>query len=156
MTLADKFSQEEQAQATFENTATARRVTLTDKSGSNISGSNPLPVTTSAGTPSVTAIEFQTVASVAAATLTTVLSFSPSVDARIDAVGGTGEADGEWSVFINTVEVLRRRGTGSDLNFDVEMFSFKLLSTDTIDIKIQHFRTGKTPDFQAEVRFHDD
>jgi len=156
MSIADPFSQEEQAQATFENAADARRVCLTDSAGSKISGSNPLPVTTSAGTPTTTAIEFQKTASVAASTLTTVLSFTPSVTVRVDAVGGTGEADGEWSIFINTVEVLRRRGTGSDLNFDVEMFSFKLLSTDTIDIKIQHFRTGKTPDFQAEVRYHND
>ena len=44
MTLSNKFSQEEQAQATYENDATARRVTLIDENGVNISDTNKLPV----------------------------------------------------------------------------------------------------------------
>ncbi len=156
MSFADKVPQEEQAQRTFENAADARRTCLTDSVGSKISGSNPLPVTTAGGTPSATAIEFQTVNAVAASTLTTILSFSPSVTIRLDGIGGTGELEGEWSFFINSVEKIRRRTTGSGLNFDVRMFGFKILSTDTIDIKYRHVRTGKTSDCQAEVRYHND
>lgn len=154
MTYDSKLSVEEQWQHTYENAATARRVTLTDASGGNISSGNPLPVDISTAGSKTPSIEFQTVATVPFNTLTTVLSFTNTgADLFLEAIGGTGTARSEWILYVDNVEKLRRRIGVANMNMDVRMFDYLIPTNSVVDIKVTHFESA-TQSFQSEVRYY--
>ena len=98
-------------------------------------------------------IEPQAVTGISKDTVTTVLTFTNAgADLFIDAVGGTGSARAEWTIFINDVAKIFRRQGVAVMNLNVKMFGFKLANGDKIDIKVEHFEGG-TQEFKAEVRY---
>ena len=88
---------------------------------------------------------------VPASTKTTVVTLSAAVDTFVTAIYCSGHEYGKWYLVRNTLDQIIQRG-GPDRD---QPFTFpnpwKLSAGDVLDVKVEHFVTGQTPDFEATV-----
>ena len=96
-------------------------------------------------------IEYAEVSTISASTLTTVLTHTATAEENIGVITASGEDYAKFQFFIDTV----LKGTlrsGPDRNV-IWTFPFPLALDDTqvLDIKVTHFHTGDTLDFEAAL-----
>jgi len=102
---------------------------------------------------STTFLEFQTAVTVPTNTETTVLDFTNTGTAfAIEAISATGEAAGQWFIYINDVLKVQQRTTAADMNLDLNMHSFILVNTDKVTVKVEHYETA-TQDFACTLHY---
>ena len=90
-------------------------------------------------------------AAVPAATKTTVVTVTAIVDTYITNVIGSGMEYGKWYLTVNSLDQAIRRG-GSDRDVVWEFPNpLKIAAGAVLDVKVEHFVTGQTPDFEATV-----
>ncbi len=89
--------------------------------------------------------------SVAATVKTTVLTISAVADTYITEVVCSGMEYGKWFLTVDSVDQMIRRG-GSNRDVIWEFVNpLKVSSGSVLDVKVQHFVTGETPDFESTV-----
>ena len=82
---------------------------------------------------------------------TTVVTYSAGADTFITELIGSGMEYGKWYVVIDSVDQAIRRG-GSDRDVVWTFVNpLKVLSGSVIDLKVEHFVTGQTPDFEGTI-----
>jgi len=89
--------------------------------------------------------------SVAATVKTTVVTLSAAQDTYITEIIGSGMEYGKWFVVVDSVDQAVRRG-GSDRDVVWTFVNpLKIDSGSVLDLKVQHFVTGQTPDFEGTI-----
>lgn len=91
-------------------------------------------------------------ASVAASTKTTVVTLPSAVTDRfITAIYCSGMEYAKWFLMINSAdEIIQRTGPDRDQPF-VFSSPWKIVAGAVVDVKVEHFVTGQTPDFEASI-----
>jgi hypothetical protein len=139
MSWNNKVETQEQDQRTYENLAEARRVTLTDKTGSNIDSTNPLPVNVTSVSPDQAYRQHGT-ALCTFNTETTLLSYTVPNNKKFILTGLNfgGEADGEFTLYVNLDRQLIFRNSAANKTqfLTINDNNFELQSNDIIDIKV--------------------
>lgn len=139
MTWDSKVGKQEQDQRTYENNAEARRVTLIDKTGDNVDSSNPLPVTPVGGSAD-TPYRDKGTALVTFGTEATLISYTvPSANKFVlTGLNVSGEADGDFVVYINSVAEMTIKLSPSERSKYVTINdnNFELAGDDVIEIKV--------------------
>jgi len=88
---------------------------------------------------------------VSANSKTTVLTISAVVDTYITSIICSGMEYGKWFLTVDTVDqMIRRGGPGRDVIWEF-VNPFKVSSGSVFDLKVEHFVTGETPDFEGTV-----
>lgn len=101
-------------------------------------------------------LKFATVASVGASTLTTILTFIPSVNVSIGRISAGGEDYAKFELFIDTVRFdVKRSGPDRHVDFIFPVF-LTLDILQTLEIKVTHFHIGDTLAFEASVAGFED
>lgn len=100
-----------------------------------------------------TQIEPAAVTGVAGNVVTTVLSFTPTVDIRIGHIGGTGSARAEWTILIGGVAKIYRRTGVAHPNLDVDMEDIKVPASTAVEVKVEHYESA-VQEFKASVRYY--
>lgn len=100
-------------------------------------------------------LAYGTASAVAASTETTVVSYSTSATKAtwISQIFCSGQENSKWRLFdAGTAKIVQRIGAGQ-VNMTYNFVTpFKVpAGTVTIDIKVEHFITGETPDFEAAI-----
>lgn len=91
------------------------------------------------------------VSSVTANTLTTVCTYTATGTKRVTRIGCSGTCYAKFTLVINTVVVETKR-SGPQRNIDFTFDRPLLLSdSDILDLKVTHFVTGETNEFEATV-----
>jgi hypothetical protein len=82
---------------------------------------------------------------------TTVVTFTAAADTFITAIYCSGMEYGKWYLVKNsTDEIIQRGGPDRDQAFTFPN-PWKILSGDVIDVKVEHFVSGQTPNFEATI-----
>jgi len=115
MSYDNKVAVEEQWQRTYENPASARRVTLVNGTGDKITSMNPLPVSPVGGTTDTPYHQYGTVLATYNVE-STILSYTVPAGNTfiITGINWGGEADGELVVYIDTVKQLVFRNSAAN------------------------------------------
>ena len=88
---------------------------------------------------------------VPASTKTTVVTLSAVADKFITAIYGSGMENGKWFLVINSADqIVRRAGPERDKIFEFPS-PLKIVAGSVLDIKVEHFVTGETPDFECTI-----
>lgn len=95
-------------------------------------------------------LKYTEASSVSVSTLTTVATFTASADTSITNVLCSGQESGKWQIFIDTVLKMTQRTVDRNVQFDFDN-PFLLANGSIIDVKVTHFVTGATPDFEAAI-----
>ena len=83
--------------------------------------------------------------------LTTILTLSPSVDTFITQVVCSGDDYGKFTLVVDaSTKFTRRGGPGRDVVFQF-VSPFKVAGSSVFDVKVEHFLSGATPNFQSTV-----
>jgi len=89
--------------------------------------------------------------SVASNVKTTVVTYTASADTYITELIGSGMEYGKWFVVVDSVDQAVRRG-GSDRDVVWTFVNpLKINSGSVIDLKVEHFVSGQTPDFEGTI-----
>jgi hypothetical protein len=90
--------------------------------------------------------------SVAASVKTTVVTLAAAVtDRYITAIFCSGMEYAKWFLVRNSAdEIIQRTGPDRDQPFQFAS-PWKIPAGDVIDVKVEHFVTGETPDFEASI-----
>lgn len=100
----------------------------------------------------VASLIFAESTSVSDNTLTTIASITPVAATSISNIMCSGEDTAKFQVFIDTVVKITKRGSGSDLNVDFTFaVPFQLDAGATMEVKVIHFNTGETLDYEAAI-----
>ena len=93
------------------------------------------------------------VANVPASTLTTILTKTADANlTNISIVSVSGEDYAKFTLVINGSDIdVRRSGPQRNVQFDYTSNPLKTNTGDVIDIKVEHFFTGDTLDFEATI-----
>lgn len=89
-----------------------------------------------------------TVANVTATTLTTIVSYTALVDKGVTRISCSGTDYAKFSLVLNTVTIEYQR-SGPSRN--IEFGPLKLSATDVLDVKVEHFITGDTANFESTI-----
>jgi hypothetical protein len=82
---------------------------------------------------------------------TTVVTLSAVADKYITAIYGSGMENGKWFLVINSADqIVRRAGPERDKIFEFPS-PLKITAGSVLDIKVEHFVTGETPDFECTI-----
>lgn len=83
---------------------------------------------------------------------TTVVTLSASASDRyLTAIYCSGMEYGKWYVVRNSSdEIVQRGGPDRDQPFEF-MSPWKIAAGDVVDVKVEHFVTGQTPDFEVTI-----
>jgi hypothetical protein len=92
------------------------------------------------------------VTSVPASTLTTIATYTATVAVKnLTRISCTGQESGKWQLFLDTVLIETKRATpGLDVEFRFGN-SLQMSAGSVLDVKVTHFRTGQTPDFDSTI-----
>ena len=90
--------------------------------------------------------------SVPATTKTTVVTLAAAVTDRfITAIYCSGMEYAKWYLVRNSAdEIIQRTGPDRDQPFNFAS-PWKIPAGDVVDVKVEHFVTGQTPDFEATI-----
>jgi hypothetical protein len=88
------------------------------------------------------------VANVVATTLTTIVTYTAPAAKGVTRVSCSGTNYAKFSLVLNTTTIEYKR-SGPDRN--VEFGAFALSSGDVLDVKVEHYVTGDTADFEATI-----
>lgn len=89
--------------------------------------------------------------SVESSSKTTVLTISASADTYITSIICSGMEYGKWYVTVDSADqMIRRGGPARDVIWEF-VNPYKVASGSVLDIKVEHFVTGETPDFESTV-----
>ena len=93
------------------------------------------------------------VTAVPATTLTTIVTKTADASlTNISLISVSGDDYAKYTLVINTVLIdTRRTGPDRNLTFDFTSNPLKTSVGDVIDIKVEHFFTGDTLDFEATI-----
>jgi hypothetical protein len=93
------------------------------------------------------------VSAVPATTLTTIVTKTADANlTNISLVSVSGDDYAKYTLVINTVIIdTRRTGPARNLTFDFTSNPLKTSVGDVIDIKVEHFFSGDTLDFEATI-----
>ena len=83
-------------------------------------------------------------------TLTTVVTLPANGIKYITKIYCSGEENGRWEVYIDTVLKVTARTIDRQVNFDFNLPT-KILATEVVDIKVIHFGPDTTADFDATI-----
>jgi hypothetical protein len=111
---------------------------------------DPWPVTFS----TTTSVTSGSVSAIAVSTKTTIAtkSFVLAAFENLVKVSVSGEGYAKFYLTLNTVDIdIRRTGPDRNLVFDFSGSPLSLTIGDVIDIKVEHFDTGSTLDFDATI-----
>ena len=98
-------------------------------------------------------IENNTVITVPASTLTTIINYvHTGDDAWIMETIAQSDAAAVYSVYINGNLKLQKRQTAANLTFKQEFYSYPITSGDIILLRVEHFESG-TRDFNGTILF---
>lgn len=90
-------------------------------------------------------------ASVASGVKTTVVTLSAAQDTYITEIIGSGMEYGKWFIVVDSVDQAVRRG-GSDRDVIWTFVNpLKIAGGSVLDVKVEHFVSGETPDFEATI-----
>ena len=100
---------------------------------------------------SVTALAGSSVTGVTDNTLTTILTYTAPAAVKLTRIGVSGTDYAKFQLFLNTVLVETKR-SGPDRSLDF-MFTrpLALASSDVLDVKVTHYNTGLTSNFESTV-----
>jgi hypothetical protein len=152
MTYNNKLSTEEQWQHTYENAATARRVTLVGQSGTNIGPANPLPVTVTSAS-SGTSINLFSSTVVAAGNTITLVSYTVPATKSFKFTGGI-VGGGEQALFtfdIGGNTIAQIRNSGSNPTIRAELLEKPTASAGTVVSIIVENLSPKSRTFEATL-----
>lgn len=99
----------------------------------------------------VQALANGSVTAVTSPTLTTVVTFTAVAASKITRIGVSGTVTAKYQLFLNTVLIETKRfapGLQGDFVFSAPL---ALAPGDILDVKVTHFHTGRTEDFDATV-----
>ena len=89
--------------------------------------------------------------SVASTVATTMLTYTPTADTNIIRIGCGGEDYAKFQLFIDTV-LLETKRSGPDRYADFSWaMPFGLDALETLQVKVTHFHTGDTLDFDCAL-----
>lgn len=84
-------------------------------------------------------------------TKTTVVTLTASQDTYVTEIICSGMEYGKWYLVVNSVDQSIKRG-GSDRDVTWTFVNpLKITSGQVLDIKVEHFVTGQTPDFESTI-----
>jgi hypothetical protein len=93
-----------------------------------------------------------TATGILASTLTTLTTYSPVTNKVITRIAVSGTRYAKYQLFLNTALIeTQRTGPDRNLAFIFEPFPLALNATDILDVKVTHYNTGETADFEATV-----
>ena len=99
----------------------------------------------------VTVLAKAIASTVPASTKTTVLTISAAADTYITSIICSGMEYGKWFLTLNSGDEMIRRG-GPDRDVIWQFTNpYKVASGSVFDVKVEHFVTGQTPDFESTV-----
>ena len=99
-----------------------------------------------------------TVSNVVESTKTTILTqaFVAGVFENLVIVSVSGEDYAKFFLTLNGSDIdIRRTGPDRNLVYDFTGAPLELVSGDIVDIKVEHFNVGETPDFEATIYGYD-
>lgn len=112
---------------------------------------NPVPVSIVSGS-GIAFLEFGSSTSIPANSLTTVLTHTVATSPLfLTNFFSSGELDAEVSFYVNTVRKLVWRTSEQQRNAEVPIGPLRFPIGTILDIKVVHFYTGKTADFEASL-----
>jgi hypothetical protein len=90
--------------------------------------------------------------SVPVSTLTTVATFTATVLIQnITRISCSGQESGKWQLFVDNILIETKRATpGLDVDFRWDK-RFELTAASVLDVKVTHFYTAETPDFESTI-----
>lgn len=83
-------------------------------------------------------------------TLTTVTTMPSNGIKYITKILCSGEVNGRWEIYVNSVLKSVQRTTDRNVAFDFNL-PMKVLATEVVDIKVIHFGPEPTSDFDATI-----
>ena len=99
----------------------------------------------------VTALAGGALTGVTASTLSTILTYTAPSKKLLSHVTVSGTLYAKYTLYLNTsVLEVRRGGPDRTLVFEFPR-PYKLLTADILDVKVEHFNTGATADFESTV-----
>lgn len=100
---------------------------------------------------SVSALANGAVAGITDSTLTTIVTFSAASDTKITRIGCSGTCYAKYQLFLNTTLVeTKRSGPERSIDFLFDR-PWAMVTGDILDVKVTHFVTGSTDDFEATI-----
>lgn len=88
---------------------------------------------------------------VPASSKTTVVTLTAVTDKFITAIYGSGMENGKWYLTIDAADqIVRRAGPERDKIWEFPS-PLKIPAGSVLDIKVEHFVTGETPDFECTI-----
>ena len=91
-----------------------------------------------------------TVSGIGVNTLTTVATLPANGIKFISKIFCSGEENGRWEVYIDSVLKATARTIDRQVNFDFNI-PLKILATEVVDVKVTHFGPGTTSDFDSTI-----
>lgn len=105
----------------------------------------------SAASSAYTSLDFSEQTSVPSATETTIISYSPaSTTHRAALVYAHGTQAAIWTFYLNAAIFMVQQSSVTDKNAYIYL-NMSLKTTDTLEVKVEHQYSGKTPDFRATL-----
>ena len=139
MTYDNKIPTEEQWQTTYENSAKARRTTLVDNGGDNITSLNPLPVSPVSQTSDTPYKAYGTLIGTFN-TEATIISYTIPTNKTLVITGLNfgGEADGKFILYIDTIPFLVFRNSAANRTqfLTINDNNFVATTGQTVEIKV--------------------
>lgn len=89
---------------------------------------------------------------VPATTQTTVATYVSGSDTMVTNIFCSGNDNAKWQVYVNSVLQITQRGSNGDRNVPIVFPTPLLLANgDTLDVKVTHFFTAETLDFETTI-----
>lgn len=102
--------------------------------------------------PGIAPLATGAVSGVLASTLTTITTYTPVTNKVITRIVVSGTRYAKYQLFLNTVLIeTQRTGPDRNLAFIFEPFPLALNALDILDVKVTHYNTAETADFEATV-----
>lgn len=118
-----------------------------DSGSVRITGSVPIPVTPQKVTP----LAGNSITAVPNNVLSTIVTYTAPSNQSISSITVSGSAYGKYQLFYNTTLIETRRG-GPDRTLVFEFNSpLTINSGDILDVKVTHFDTTSTADFESTI-----
>lgn len=100
---------------------------------------------------SVSVLATGTALAVGSITLTTIVTRTAPAAETVSQISCSGQNYAKFTLVLNTVIIdTKRNGPGRNVDF-IFFQPLALISSDILDVKVEHFQTGEINDFEATV-----